>query len=284
MTATATASLNGKTDLPRHVEPSPADLVAQARAAADHDRARQKERRDGWLAAQHQIATVLAGATADCLAMERESIAAMQACEQLLCAYAPDLAAAVAAVRPAPTLHSLPPRGGVPGWSRYEQIATARDVRPIYAVPMDPPAAPPSEPPLEPDPQPEPEGDPGPAQVPPDAENVRAARLAGYEGEPCPACGELKLVRSGGRSACDACGARDDGVTRPAYCPACLTLDDLPAAVKHEICGACALEGRTVPLLDGPPPAAPDTTTGTKAAPVKRPPATKPKPGKPKGK
>lgn len=40
----------------------------------------------------------------------------------------------------------------------------------------------------------------------------REARLKGYEGDPCPDCGELTLVRSGDRAACDkeggGCGAR----------------------------------------------------------------------------
>lgn len=35
---------------------------------------------------------------------------------------------------------------------------------------------------------------------------AKAARLAGYEGEACPACGELKLVRSGRHAKCDGCG------------------------------------------------------------------------------
>ncbi len=37
---------------------------------------------------------------------------------------------------------------------------------------------------------------------------VKAARLAGYEGEPCPCCKQLKRVRSGDLWACDGCGTR----------------------------------------------------------------------------
>lgn len=35
---------------------------------------------------------------------------------------------------------------------------------------------------------------------------VRAAVLAGYEGERCPGCGDRRLVRSGTEEACDSCG------------------------------------------------------------------------------
>ena len=39
------------------------------------------------------------------------------------------------------------------------------------------------------------------------AEKVRQARLKGYEGDPCPECGQLTLVRSGSCAKCDSCGA-----------------------------------------------------------------------------
>jgi len=38
-------------------------------------------------------------------------------------------------------------------------------------------------------------------------EKVRIARLKGYEGDPCPECGQLTLVRSGTCCKCDTCGA-----------------------------------------------------------------------------
>jgi ribonucleoside-diphosphate reductase alpha chain len=38
-------------------------------------------------------------------------------------------------------------------------------------------------------------------------EKVRLARLKGYEGDPCPECGQLTLVRSGACCKCDSCGA-----------------------------------------------------------------------------
>ena len=38
-------------------------------------------------------------------------------------------------------------------------------------------------------------------------ENIRMARLKGYEGDPCPECGQLTLVRSGACAKCDTCGA-----------------------------------------------------------------------------
>jgi ribonucleoside-diphosphate reductase alpha chain len=38
-------------------------------------------------------------------------------------------------------------------------------------------------------------------------EKVRQARLKGYEGDPCPECGQLTLVRSGSCCKCDSCGA-----------------------------------------------------------------------------
>jgi ribonucleoside-diphosphate reductase alpha chain len=39
------------------------------------------------------------------------------------------------------------------------------------------------------------------------SEKVRQARLKGYEGDPCPECGQLTLVRSGACAKCDTCGA-----------------------------------------------------------------------------
>jgi ribonucleoside-diphosphate reductase alpha chain len=38
-------------------------------------------------------------------------------------------------------------------------------------------------------------------------DKVRLARLKGYEGDPCPECGQLTLVRSGACAKCDTCGA-----------------------------------------------------------------------------
>ncbi|MCZ2343352.1 MAG: hypothetical protein LC104_16395 [Bacteroidales bacterium] len=38
-------------------------------------------------------------------------------------------------------------------------------------------------------------------------ERVRVARAKGYEGDPCPECGALTLVRSGACAKCDSCGA-----------------------------------------------------------------------------
>jgi ribonucleoside-diphosphate reductase alpha chain len=38
-------------------------------------------------------------------------------------------------------------------------------------------------------------------------ENVRVARLKGYEGDPCSECGQLTLIRSGACCKCDTCGA-----------------------------------------------------------------------------
>jgi ribonucleoside-diphosphate reductase alpha chain len=38
-------------------------------------------------------------------------------------------------------------------------------------------------------------------------EQVRLARLKGYEGDPCPECGQLTMVRSGACCKCDTCGA-----------------------------------------------------------------------------
>jgi ribonucleoside-diphosphate reductase alpha chain len=39
------------------------------------------------------------------------------------------------------------------------------------------------------------------------AEKIRIARQMGYEGDPCPNCQALKLVRSGACMRCDNCGA-----------------------------------------------------------------------------
>jgi ribonucleoside-diphosphate reductase alpha chain len=41
----------------------------------------------------------------------------------------------------------------------------------------------------------------------PQDEKIRQARLKGYEGDPCPECGQLTLVRSGACAKCDSCGA-----------------------------------------------------------------------------
>jgi ribonucleoside-diphosphate reductase alpha chain len=38
-------------------------------------------------------------------------------------------------------------------------------------------------------------------------DKVRVARMKGYEGDPCPECGQLTLVRSGSCCKCDTCGA-----------------------------------------------------------------------------
>ena len=37
-------------------------------------------------------------------------------------------------------------------------------------------------------------------------ERIRIARQKGYEGDPCPECGALTLVRSGACAKCDTCG------------------------------------------------------------------------------
>ena len=39
------------------------------------------------------------------------------------------------------------------------------------------------------------------------ADKIRTARQKGYEGDPCPECGQLTMVRSGACCKCDACGA-----------------------------------------------------------------------------
>jgi ribonucleoside-diphosphate reductase alpha chain len=38
------------------------------------------------------------------------------------------------------------------------------------------------------------------------SERVRAARLKGYEGDPCSNCQQMTLVRSGACMKCDTCG------------------------------------------------------------------------------
>jgi ribonucleoside-diphosphate reductase alpha chain len=45
------------------------------------------------------------------------------------------------------------------------------------------------------------------AAVSTQTDKVRQARLKGYEGDPCPECGQLTLVRSGACAKCDTCGA-----------------------------------------------------------------------------
>jgi ribonucleoside-diphosphate reductase alpha chain len=47
----------------------------------------------------------------------------------------------------------------------------------------------------------------GTAQATATEENVRVARLKGYEGDPCSECGQLTLIRSGACCKCDTCGA-----------------------------------------------------------------------------
>ena len=39
------------------------------------------------------------------------------------------------------------------------------------------------------------------------AEKVRVARLKGYEGDPCPECGSMTMVRNGTCLKCDSCGS-----------------------------------------------------------------------------
>jgi ribonucleoside-diphosphate reductase alpha chain len=38
------------------------------------------------------------------------------------------------------------------------------------------------------------------------ADRIKQARAKGYEGDPCPSCGQLTLVRSGACAKCDTCG------------------------------------------------------------------------------
>jgi ribonucleoside-diphosphate reductase alpha chain len=35
---------------------------------------------------------------------------------------------------------------------------------------------------------------------------VKAAKMKGYEGDPCPECGAMTLVRNGACLKCDSCG------------------------------------------------------------------------------
>ena len=39
------------------------------------------------------------------------------------------------------------------------------------------------------------------------AERVRVAKLKGYEGDPCPECGSMTMVRNGTCLKCDSCGS-----------------------------------------------------------------------------
>jgi ribonucleoside-diphosphate reductase alpha chain len=48
--------------------------------------------------------------------------------------------------------------------------------------------------------------DAGPAPVDSDAAKIVQARIKGYEGDPCPACGSFTLVRNGTCMKCDTCG------------------------------------------------------------------------------
>src|SRR5439155_1964782 len=45
------------------------------------------------------------------------------------------------------------------------------------------------------------------AALGPGEERIRIARQKGYEGDPCPECGQLTLVRSGACLKCDTCAA-----------------------------------------------------------------------------
>jgi len=38
------------------------------------------------------------------------------------------------------------------------------------------------------------------------AKSIRKARLKGYEGDPCPVCGQFTMVRNGACLKCDSCG------------------------------------------------------------------------------
>jgi ribonucleoside-diphosphate reductase alpha chain len=51
------------------------------------------------------------------------------------------------------------------------------------------------------------EGAGGPARLKPDRDPGRVARLKGYEGDPCPVCGHLTLVRNGTCLKCETCGS-----------------------------------------------------------------------------
>lgn len=46
-----------------------------------------------------------------------------------------------------------------------------------------------------------------PAKLDPAIQSIRAARQKGYEGDPCPVCGHLTLVRSGTCLKCETCGS-----------------------------------------------------------------------------
>jgi ribonucleoside-diphosphate reductase alpha chain len=46
----------------------------------------------------------------------------------------------------------------------------------------------------------------GSAPVDNDAAKIAQARIKGYEGDPCPACGSFTLVRNGTCMKCDTCG------------------------------------------------------------------------------
>ena len=45
-----------------------------------------------------------------------------------------------------------------------------------------------------------------PAAADPEAEQAELARIQGYEGDPCPVCGHLTLVRNGACLKCMTCG------------------------------------------------------------------------------
>jgi ribonucleoside-diphosphate reductase alpha chain len=45
-----------------------------------------------------------------------------------------------------------------------------------------------------------------PAVKDPEAQRIAQARIKGYEGDPCPSCGSLTLVRNGTCMKCDTCG------------------------------------------------------------------------------
>ncbi|MEW6549887.1 MAG: hypothetical protein AB1407_10560, partial [Spirochaetota bacterium] len=45
------------------------------------------------------------------------------------------------------------------------------------------------------------------APLSPSVKSMRSARQKGYEGDPCPVCGHLTLVRNGTCLKCDTCGS-----------------------------------------------------------------------------
>jgi ribonucleoside-diphosphate reductase alpha chain len=47
----------------------------------------------------------------------------------------------------------------------------------------------------------------GRSTISPNATAVQQARWMGYEGDPCPECGSLTLVRNGTCLKCESCGA-----------------------------------------------------------------------------